>query len=204
MRICECVPVAFSSVWICQNAFPSPKRVPIAFGGNWICQNALPSHWLLLGDGNAFWQIVFRLKATRTCLDIFSMALFSYWAFRCCSLPSCNLPVGSLFLILSVKVFLQWILQPQKQKMSIMEPISFPFLVVSGSNAKGKDLVWKGPPLKSATSRGSLFRAKKNSTSATSRGSLFWQKKIQRRRPRGGPYLGQKKFNFNDLGGVLI
>ena len=69
------------------------------------------------------------------------MAPFSYWAFRCCSLPSCNLPVGSLFLILSVKVFLQWILQPQKQKMSIMEPISFPFLVVSGSNAKGKDLV---------------------------------------------------------------
>ena len=107
MRFCKCAPVAFSSLWICQNAFPSPKRVPIAFGGNWICQNALPSHWLLLGNGNAFWQIVFRLKATRTCLDIFSMALFSYWAFRCCSLPSCNLPVGSLFLILCVKVFLQ-------------------------------------------------------------------------------------------------
>ena len=192
MRFCECVPVAFSSVWICQNAFPSPKRVPIAFGGNWICQNALPSHWLLLGDGNAFWQIVFRLKATRTCLDIFSMALFSYWAFRCCSLPSCNLPVGSLFLILSVKVFLQWILQPQKQKMSIMEPISFPFLVVSGSNAKGKDLVWKGPPLKSATSRGSLFRAKKKFNVGDLEGVLILEQVKQQLPAATKVFLGLK------------
>ena len=139
------------------NAFPSPKRVPIAFFGNWICQNALPSHWLLLGDGNAFWQIVFRLKATRTCLDIFSMAPFSYWAFRCCSLPSRNLPVGSLFLILSVKVFLQWILQPQKQK---IDHYGAHFLSYSGCfwlKRQGKGSCLKGSPAEIGNLEGVLI-----------------------------------------------